>query len=118
MLTKPRSLATKSRVLVLLLLVAALTAQAQTEKPPSARARDLGVPFDGTPGQFNAITDVPGVEVGSTTLIRGEGKLNVAKARSAPVSPSILPRGPKIPTRYTPAGSPQRQRRNDRHHLG
>ena len=32
------------------------------------RARDLGVPFDGTPGPANAITDVPGVEVGHTTL--------------------------------------------------
>src|ERR1700722_3475584 len=36
------------------------------------RARDLGVPFPGTPGEFNAITDVKGVEVGQTTLIRGE----------------------------------------------
>ena len=34
------------------------------------RARDLGVPFDGTPGAWNAITDVHGVEVGHTTLIR------------------------------------------------
>ena len=35
------------------------------------RARSLGIPFDGTPGPWNAITDVPGVEVGYTTLIRG-----------------------------------------------
>jgi D-aminopeptidase len=35
------------------------------------RARSLGIPFAGTPGQWNAITDVPGVEVGYTTLIRG-----------------------------------------------
>jgi hypothetical protein len=41
------------------------------------RARDLGVPFDGTTGQFNAITDVKGVEVGHTTLISGSGKLKV-----------------------------------------
>jgi D-aminopeptidase len=40
------------------------------------RARDLGVPFDGTPGTNNAITDVRGVEVGHTTLISGSGKLN------------------------------------------
>lgn len=39
------------------------------------RARDLGVPFDGTPGQNNAITDVPGIAVGMTTLIHGEGLL-------------------------------------------
>lgn len=36
------------------------------------RARALGVPFGGTPGHWNAITDVPGVEVGYTTLIEGE----------------------------------------------
>jgi D-aminopeptidase len=35
------------------------------------RARSLGIPFGGTPGAWNAITDVPGVEVGYTTLIRG-----------------------------------------------
>jgi L-aminopeptidase/D-esterase-like protein len=38
--------------------------------PP--RARDLGIPFGGTPGRWNAITDVPGVEVGYTTLIEGD----------------------------------------------
>ncbi len=35
------------------------------------RARHLGVPFDGTPGPLNAITDVHGVEVGHVTLISG-----------------------------------------------
>jgi len=43
--------------------------------PPPAgpvRARDLGIPFDGTPGRWNAITDVPGVEVGYQTLISGD----------------------------------------------
>jgi D-aminopeptidase len=43
------------------------------------RARDLGVPFEGTPGRLNAITDVPGVEVGQTTLVEGEGKLVVGQ---------------------------------------
>jgi L-aminopeptidase/D-esterase-like protein len=52
------------------------------------RARDLGVPFDGAPGQFNAITDVKGVEVGYTTLISGEG----AKAIRTGVT-AILPQG-------------------------
>jgi D-aminopeptidase len=41
------------------------------------RARDLGIPFGGTPGALNAITDVAGVTVGHTTLISGEGKLDV-----------------------------------------
>jgi L-aminopeptidase/D-esterase-like protein len=36
------------------------------------RARAVGVPFEGTPGRWNAITDVPGVEVGYATVIRGE----------------------------------------------
>jgi D-aminopeptidase len=40
----------------------------------AARARELGVPFDGTPGRWNAITDIAGVEVGHTTLISGDGK--------------------------------------------
>ena len=43
--------------------------------PPATqpvRARYLGIPFDGTPGQWNAITDVPGVEVGYRTLIQGD----------------------------------------------
>ena len=36
------------------------------------RARDLGLPFEGRPGKYNAITDVPGVEVGYSTVIQGE----------------------------------------------
>jgi hypothetical protein len=43
--------------------------------PKIERARDLGIPSMAAPGKFNAITDVPGVEVGYTTLISGEGKL-------------------------------------------
>ena len=38
------------------------------------RARDIGIPFNGTPGKFNAITDVKGVEVGYSTIISGTGK--------------------------------------------
>jgi len=36
------------------------------------RARSLGIPFPGTPGPWNAITDVPGVQVGYVTLIEGD----------------------------------------------
>ncbi len=57
------------------------------------RARDLGVPFDGTPGSFNAITDVAGVEVGFKTLISGEGKLVVGKGPVRTGVTAILPRG-------------------------
>jgi D-aminopeptidase len=42
--------------------------------PPPPRGRDLGIPFDfGSPGRWNAITDVPGVAVGHATLVQGEG---------------------------------------------
>ena len=57
------------------------------------RARDLGVPFDGTPGPLNAITDVKGVEVGETTLISGEGKLQVGVGPVRTGVTAILPRG-------------------------
>jgi D-aminopeptidase len=36
------------------------------------RAREIGIPFDGEAGILNALTDVPGVWVGHTTLIEGE----------------------------------------------
>jgi len=57
------------------------------------RARDLGIPFEGTPGKLNGITDVPGVEVGYTTLISGEGKLEVGKGPVRTGVTAILPRG-------------------------
>ena len=57
------------------------------------RARDLGIPLDGNPGPFNAITDVPGVEVGYTTLISGEGKLVVGQGPVRTGVTAILPRG-------------------------
>lgn len=52
------------------------------------RARDLGIPFDGNTGQYNAITDVHGVEVGYTTLISGDGKKAIRTGVTA-----ILPQG-------------------------
>jgi D-aminopeptidase len=57
------------------------------------RARDLGVPFDGTPGPLNAITDVKGVEVGHTTLISGSGPLKVGVGPIRTGVTAILPRG-------------------------
>jgi D-aminopeptidase len=59
----------------------------------TVRARDLGIPFEGTPGKFNAIADVPGVEVGYTTLISGEGKLEVGNGPVRTGVTAILPRG-------------------------
>lgn len=70
----------------------ALTSDAPMSAP---RARDLGVPFDGTPGPLNAITDVKGVEVGHSTIISGEGKLDVGKGPIRTGVTAILPRGKK-----------------------
>jgi L-aminopeptidase/D-esterase-like protein len=74
-------------VLVFSILLSNVTAQ------NSPRARDLGVPFDGTPGPFNAITDVKGVEVGHTTLISGSGPLKVGVGPVRTGVTAILPRG-------------------------
>ena len=57
------------------------------------RARDLGVPLEGTPGALNAITDVPGVEVGHATLIRGSGKLRVGVGPVRTGVTAVFPRG-------------------------
>ncbi len=57
------------------------------------RARDLGVPFEGTPGPLNAITDVAGVEVGHTTLISGRGRLVVGQGPVRTGVTVVLPRG-------------------------
>jgi D-aminopeptidase len=57
------------------------------------RARDLGVPFDGTPGPLNAITDVPGVTVGFSTLISGEPPLREGSGPVRTGVTAILPRG-------------------------
>jgi D-aminopeptidase len=92
-----------AHLLLLLVLVIALDtlARAPQKSPPpkpviiskAVRARDLDIPFEGTPGKFNAITDVPGVEVGYTTLISGEGKLEVGKGPVRTGVTAILPRG-------------------------
>lgn len=78
--------------LVCALLTPCLAA-AQENAHRKPRARDLGVPFDGTPGTYNAITDVPGVLVGNTTLISGEGKLVIGKGPVRTGVTAILPRG-------------------------
>jgi len=57
------------------------------------RARDLGVPFGGTPGPLNAITDVAGVEVGHTTIIEGNGRLVVGKGPVRTGVTAVWPRG-------------------------
>src|SRR5215831_19966492 len=73
------------------ILLQAFVASAQSHSKP--RARDFGVPFDGTPGPLNAITDVKGVEVGHTTLISGNGPLKVGVGPVRTGVTAILPRG-------------------------
>jgi D-aminopeptidase len=77
--------------LVLVLVVAPNELVGQATLRP--RARDLGVPFDGTPGPLNAITDVAGVTVGHSTIIAGQGKLVVGQGPVRTGVTAIFPRG-------------------------
>ena len=89
---------TLSCVAAVLMLLAAPGLRAQAAGAPAQkqpRARDLGIPFDGTPGPWNAITDVPGVEVGYKTLISGEGRTVIGKGPVRTGVTAILPRGKK-----------------------
>jgi len=81
----------QNKLAAVVLLCSSLAAQT---KP---RARDLHVPFDGTPGPLNAITDVAGIEVGHTTLISGDGTLQVGVGPIRTGVTAILPRGKKDP---------------------
>jgi D-aminopeptidase len=74
------------------LLLMVLPVFALAETPP--RARDLGIPFDGTPGKWNAITDVAGVTVGHETIIRDLGDGRAARTGVT----AILPRGEQTNT--------------------
>lgn len=68
-----------------------LPAAAHSQQKPRARA--LGIPFNGTPGPLDAITDVAGVTVGQVTLISGEGKLVAGKGPVRTGVTTIFPRG-------------------------
>jgi D-aminopeptidase len=70
-----------------------VTASASAQRP---RARALGVPFDGTTGPLNAITDVAGVEIGHVTLISGTGPLVQGKGPVRTGVTAILPKGKNI----------------------
>ena len=78
-------------------VIATLAGVASAQAKP--RARDLGIPLDGNPGTNNAITDVAGVEVGFTTLIRGEGKRIIGEGPVRTGVTAILPRGRATPCR-------------------
>ncbi len=72
------------------LFVLLIGLQSFSQKP---RARELGIPFVGETGEFNAITDVKGVEVGYSTIIRGTGKNKVGKGPVRTGVTAIFPRG-------------------------
>jgi D-aminopeptidase len=91
-------------VLALLLVSFAGGVTSAADTAPRPRARDLGVPFDGTPGPLNAITDIDGVLVGHTTLISGDGKLVVGKGPVRTGVTAVLPRGPASMQRFSFAG--------------
>jgi D-aminopeptidase len=69
------------------LCLATTAAQAQ------GRAARLGVPLEGTAGPLNAITDVPDVAVGHTTLIRGAGRLRIGAGPVRTGVTAVFPRG-------------------------
>jgi D-aminopeptidase len=92
----------KLPLLCLVAMLLALSVPALAADKP--RARDLGVPFTGTPGSLNAITDVAGVEVGHVTLVSGNGKLQQGKGPVRTGVTAILPRGKGAPREAVFAG--------------
>ena len=84
--------ANRNLIHVVTVLLVCVATPASTQKP---RARDLGVPFEGTPGRLNAITDVDGVEVGHATIVRGSGltQLRLQVFGQHPVEQRGQPRG-------------------------
>jgi L-aminopeptidase/D-esterase-like protein len=75
------------------LAVALLLGVAPAASQAPARARDLGIPLEGTPGTLNAVTDVAGVAVGHETIVRGSGKLQIGKGPVRTGVTAIFPRG-------------------------
>ena len=79
-----------SKIPSIFIVVVLICSQFYAQKP---RARDLGVPFVGTTGEFNAITDVEGVEVGYSTIISGEGENIIGEGPIRTGVTAIFPRG-------------------------
>ena len=81
------------RTLLLVAIVPVLPVLPALDAQTKPRSRDLGIPFEGTPGRYNAITDVAGVEVGHTTIIAGKGPLIEGRGPVRTGVTAILPRG-------------------------
>jgi D-aminopeptidase len=101
LMTKPFA---KIASAVILCVCFTLSLAAQEKSAAKPRARDLGVPFEGTPGPLNAITDVASVTVGHTTLISGEGKLQIGKGPVRTGVTAVMPRGKDSMTKPVFAG--------------
>ncbi len=92
--TMPRMFLVSLAINFYLVLAVAQLGGAQGAKfEREVRARDLGVPFEGTPGPLDSITDVKGVEVGYRTMISGEGKLVVGTGPVRTGVTAVFPRG-------------------------
>jgi len=79
--------------MLLFILCACLATGGPVASQGKPRARDLGIPFEGSPGPLNAITDVKGIEVGYATLQRGDGALRKGEGPVRTGVTAILPRG-------------------------
>src|SRR5215213_812340 len=82
-------------LLILCLLLCSISFFGQTK-----RARNYGIPFEGTTGKLNAITDVTGVTVGQVTIIKGDGPLVKDKGPIRTGVTAILPRGKEFAPCY------------------
>ncbi len=80
------------RFLISILVLLGVFSEAFCQSELPKRARDLGIPFNGIPGKYNNITDVPGVKVGYKTLIEGEGKLIQGKGPIRTGVTIVIPR--------------------------
>jgi D-aminopeptidase len=83
-----------NRFVFALVLVGTTATILPAQKP---RARELNLPIGGTPGRLDAITDVAGIEVGSTTLISGSGPLVAGKGPVRTGVTVVHPRGKSNP---------------------
>lgn len=82
------------------ILSLAMICSREVKSQNAQRARDAGIPFDGSPGKWNAITDVLGVTVGHSTLISGEGPLVKGEGPIRTGVTAILPRGKQFAPVY------------------
>lgn len=88
-----KSMKLKNHFLLLVFIFFVFSISAHSQQADKKRARDLGIPFDGVTGKFNSITDVPGVEVGYSTLIKGTGKWKIGEGPVRTGVTIVLPKG-------------------------